>query len=123
MHQYTRTTSHSQIANRKSKMRAFTLVELMVVILIIAILISILIPVVGSIKRKAQAASSLAQLNALRGAIEAYQQTYGAYPGPLADNIMFQVPPGDPNLPQGIFPAQQNGCHVTQSENLVLGLL
>src|SRR5215210_2946023 len=107
----------------RRRISAFTLVELMVVILIIGILIGILIPVVGAIKRKAQAASSLAQLNALRGAIEAYQQTYGAYPGPIADNIMFQVPPGDPNLPQGITPAQGSGCHVTQSENLVLGLL
>src|SRR6267143_2200381 len=107
----------------RRRVSAFTLVELMVVVLIIGILIGILIPVVGSIRRKAQAASSLAQLNALRGAIEAYQQTYGAYPGPLDDRFMFQGTPGDPSLPQGITPAQGNGSHVTQSENLVLGLL
>src|SRR5258705_12013029 len=93
---------------------AFTLVELLVVIFIIGVLISILVPMVSSIRRKAQAADSLAQIAVLRGAIEAYQQTYGAYPGPLRDEIMFQVPPGDPMLPQGIAPAQ-NGSHVTQS--------
>ena len=71
----------SSLVPRPSR-SAFTLVELMVVILIIGILVGILIPVVGSVRRKAQAAATLAQINAIRGAIEAYQGTYNAYPGP-----------------------------------------
>src|SRR5215210_1691162 len=110
----------------RRRISAFTLVELMVVILIIGILIGILIPVVGAIKRKAQAASSLAQLNALRGAIEAYQQTYGAYPGPIADAPMFQMQPGTGGqpgqIPANVFPVGP-ASRITQSENLVLGLL
>jgi prepilin-type N-terminal cleavage/methylation domain-containing protein len=109
----------SQIANRKS---AFTLVELLVVIMIIGILIGILIPVVTKIKAKGYAAATLAQINAIRGAIEAYQGTYNAYPGPLADHIMYQVPPGMPPLPTGIAPAQGGG-QMTMGENLVLGLM
>src|SRR3954468_7672349 len=109
----------------RRRIPAFTLVELMVVVLIIGVLIGILIPVVTTIKKKAQAADSMAQLNALRGAIEAYQQTYGAYPGPLRDDMMFAVPPGTPPLPMGIAPNPDHpsGSHVTQSENLVLGLM
>jgi prepilin-type N-terminal cleavage/methylation domain-containing protein len=97
---------------------AFTLVELLVVILIIGILVGILIPVVSSVRRKAQAAATLAQINAIRGAIEAYQGTYNAYPGPLADHVMYQVAPGSAPLPANI-----SGTQVTQSENGVLGLM
>src|SRR5687768_3107201 len=78
---------------------AFTLVELLVVILIIGILVGILIPVVTSVKAKANAASTLAQINALRGAVEAYQGTYNAYPGPIPDHHMYQLPPGTTPMP------------------------
>jgi prepilin-type N-terminal cleavage/methylation domain-containing protein len=110
----------SQIANRKS---AFTLVELLVVILIIGILVSILIPVVSSIRKKGYAAASLAQLNAIRGAIEAYQGTYNAYPGPLPDHYMYQLPPGTPPLPTNIQPSPLGSGQITMSENMVLGVM
>src|SRR5213595_1545614 len=96
----------SSIANRKS---GFTLVELMVVILIIGILVSILIPVASSIRRKGYAAATLAQINALRGAIEAYQGTYNAYPGPIPDHFMYQVAPGTPPLPANVQGAGGSG--------------
>ena len=101
---------------------AFTLVELMVVILIIGVLVSILIPVVTSIRKKGYAAATLAQLNALRGAIEAYQGTYNAYPGPIPDHHMYQLTPGQAPLPAGLAPAQGGG-QVTMAENLVLGIM
>ncbi|HEV8378688.1 MAG TPA: prepilin-type N-terminal cleavage/methylation domain-containing protein [Tepidisphaeraceae bacterium] len=101
---------------------AFTLVELLVVILIIGILVGILIPVVTKIKAKGYAATTLAQINALRGAIEAYQGTYNAYPGPIPDHYMYQLPPGQPPLPAGISPAQ-GSSQMTMAENLVLGLM
>src|SRR5258706_3591000 len=103
---------------RSSNPTAFTLVELMVVILIIGILVGILIPVVGSVRRKAQAAATLAQINAIRGAIEAYQGTYNAYPGPLADHVMYLVAPGQPPLPANV-----TGTQMTMAENMVLGVM
>jgi prepilin-type N-terminal cleavage/methylation domain-containing protein len=110
----------SSIANRKS---GFTLVELMVVILIIGILVSILIPVVSSVRRKGYAAATLAQINALRGAMEAYQGTYNAYPGPIPDHFMYQlIPPTPPQMPANISGAQGSG-QMTQTENAVLGLM
>src|SRR5258706_13896938 len=102
----------------RSSRSAFTLVELMVVILIIGILVGILIPVVGSVRRRAQAAATLAQINAIRGAIEAYQGTYNAYPGPLADHVMYVVAPG-----QAPLPANVTGTQMTMAENMVLGVM
>src|SRR5215212_6411907 len=107
-----------QIANRKS---AFTLIELMVVILIIGILVALLIPVASAIRRRGYATTSLAQLNALRGACEAYYQTYNSYPGPIPDLYMYQLAPNDPMLPTGVSPSSPNS-RITQSENGVLGL-
>src|SRR5436190_17034028 len=106
-------------ANRKS---AFTLVELMVVVLIIGVLVGILIPVVGKIRSRGQAAATLAQLNAIRGAIEAYYGTYNAYPGPVPDHFMYQLSPGQPPGPQNINGAQ-SGAQMTMSENGVLGIV
>jgi len=94
----------------------------MVVILIIGILVSILIPVVSSIRKKGYAASTLAQLNAIRGAIEAYQGTYNAYPGPIPDHHMYQLTPGQPPLPAGVLPAQ-GSSQMTMAENMVLGIM
>lgn len=86
--------------------RAFTLVELLVVIGIIMILLTILVPLATRIQSSARSADAAAQLNAIRGAIEAYHNTFGSYPGPL------------PNTGVGIsgIPA------ITGSENLALGL-
>jgi prepilin-type N-terminal cleavage/methylation domain-containing protein len=108
-------------AKRKS---AFTLIELMVVIMIIGILVGILIPVVGVIRRKAQAAASLAQINALRGAVEAYHGTYNAYPGPIPDHYMYQLQPGQAPLPANLQPSPLGGSpQMTQAENMALGLM
>jgi len=93
-------------AKRKS---AFTLVELLVVILIIGILVGILIPVVTKVKSHAYAATTLAQINALRGAIEAYQGTYNAYPGPIPDHMMYQLPPGQAPMPLNMSGANGSG--------------
>ena len=101
---------------------AFSLVELMVVILIIGILVGILIPVVTKVRTKGYAASTLAQLNAIRSAMEAYQGTFSAYPGPIPDHFMYLVDPGTPPLPAGLI-AAGSGARMTMGENGVLGLM
>jgi prepilin-type N-terminal cleavage/methylation domain-containing protein len=118
-------SSRSSILHpRSANPAAFTLVELLVVILIIGILIGILIPVVTKIKIAGQKADSLAQLNAIRGAIEAYHGTYNAYPGPVPDIQMFQVPTGTNMAPfPSNIPGNLPNAHMTASENLVLGLM
>lgn len=95
-----------------ARRRAFTLTELMISIAIIAILIAILVPAVSKVRTRAQAAATAAQIAALQSAIEAYNQTFRAYPGPLSND----------DIIRGVSIQNVNGT-ITMSENLVLGLL
>jgi prepilin-type N-terminal cleavage/methylation domain-containing protein len=64
------------VNNRK----AFTLVELIVVIGIIAILAGILLPAVNHMRRSAQITGQKADFQAIASALEAYQKDFGDYP-------------------------------------------
>lgn len=116
--------------------RAFTLVELLVVIGIITILIGILIPVVGKVRTAARNASTASFISQLSSAIDAYYQDYRSYPGPLSNLEVWNSssPPAitidtDPQITsQGFATVQPTGAgafreQITMSENLVLGLL
>lgn len=63
-----------------SKQKAFTLIELLMVIAIIGILAGILIPVVGLVKQKATIAASKAQLSGYVNAIGLFKGEYNYYP-------------------------------------------
>ena len=60
--------------------RAFTIVELAMVVIIIAMLLSILLPSVVAVRAKAKETAQKAQLNAISTALEAFKQDYGYYP-------------------------------------------
>lgn len=111
--------------------RGFTMVELMTVLTIIVILITIVIPVVSSVRKKAAAASVGAQLSAIAGAMDRYHQEFGAYPGPVSDDMMYPggTAPGGNVLPgEAIYkldgtPIGDGATHyITETENAVLGL-
>src|SRR4051812_11929965 len=61
--------------------RAFTLVELLVVIGIIGLLVSILLPALGRARRQAQEIACMANLRSLGQALTMYTQQSGYYPG------------------------------------------
>jgi prepilin-type N-terminal cleavage/methylation domain-containing protein len=65
--------------------RAFTLVELLVVIAIIAILIAILLPVLNRVKQQAQQVKCQANLYQIGQAMTMYTGQYGYFPGDLLD--------------------------------------
>ena len=67
---------------RQLQRRAFTLVEMLVVIAIIAILAGILIPVVGRAKTKAKVAASRVEMAGLETAIKSYKNDYNRWPIP-----------------------------------------
>jgi prepilin-type N-terminal cleavage/methylation domain-containing protein len=114
--------------------KAFTLVELLVVIGIIAILIALVVTVIPRIRRAAYGAATSAQLSAISNAIQQYYSDFKAYPGPLANNqlgIAYDSSGTQSSLPNaGGFPLTGiNGIsfssqkHFTGAQNLLLGLL
>lgn len=60
--------------------KAFTLIELMMVVAIIAILAGILIPAVGLVRQKTAIASSKARIAQYLNALHAFKSEYGYYP-------------------------------------------
>lgn len=64
----------------KQKRKAFTLIELLMVIAIIGILAGILIPAVGSVRKQASIAASKSQLANYISAVELYKSEYKFYP-------------------------------------------
>src|SRR5687767_4850748 len=103
----------------RQRRRAFTLVELLVVIGIIAVLAGILIPVIGRVRQQAYAANTQAQITALLGVIQAYEGDFKAYPGPLSNMQVNQTMAG---VAPGFVLADGTEDQITMSENLVLGL-
>ena len=112
-----------------ARRRGFTLIELLVTLGIIVLLISILLPVVSRVRKTAQKASVEAELQSISSAIEQYQQTYGAYPGPLSDGQLYQFKDQPAGTPSGVAcytGTQQinpNMTNVTGTENLVLAMM
>lgn len=121
--------------------KAFTLVELLVVVAIIAVLVGILIPVVGKIRISAQETSTRSLITQIESACQAYYGDYTAYPGPFSPGFMVQEVQTDLTSSEPIYDQQfqnpitdgnaQDGWNglsgndikrLTGTENLVLGL-
>lgn len=66
-----------------TRKRAFTLVELLTVIAIIALLAAIAFPVLARAKDNANRSSDIANMNAVRTALQLYRVDQGAYPPAL----------------------------------------
>ena len=60
--------------------KAFTIVELIMVVIIIALLLGILLPAVSTIRTKAKETAQKAQFATIDMALEAFKQDYGDYP-------------------------------------------
>ena len=108
--------------------RAFTTIELLVVIGIIVALIGILIPVVGKVRESAKATDTAAWVQQLSGAVEAYHSDFRAYPGPLANNEIRNASAAPVVFATGVsgFKDATGAAgpnKITMSENLVLGLI
>ena len=65
---------------RNSRVDAFTLIELMVVLVVIAILTGITIPVTKYVSQRAKDAQFEVQMSKIKNALEDYRAKYGEYP-------------------------------------------
>jgi prepilin-type N-terminal cleavage/methylation domain-containing protein len=74
-----KTMKKNPSASRRRR-AGFTLVELLTVIAIIGILAALLLPVLAAVKRSAQKARALTEMQALATAIQAYDSAYGRFP-------------------------------------------
>ena len=93
--------------------KAFTLVEMMVVVAIIGILASILVPVLARSKIKAKVASAKFQMAELMAAAKSYKSDNGRYPMPsfLGDQPPAIGPHGDVTFGGG-FGLNNNNSYV-----------
>jgi len=71
-------TKNYTTSNRRS--RAFTLIEMLVVIAIIAILAGILLPALSKVKLQAKVRLAKAEMNMIASAIKDYESSYDRYP-------------------------------------------
>jgi prepilin-type N-terminal cleavage/methylation domain-containing protein len=81
-----RTTSKNQVAGQRTAQRAFTLIELLIVISIIAVLAAFTIPVMTSVLKSQKITVAKAELSYLETALESYKAKYGAYPPSNTNN-------------------------------------
>ena len=70
----------SHVGQRPQPPRAFTLIELLIVIAIIAILAGLLVPITGSMKKKRILTRARVELGLVQMAIENYKSKLGHYP-------------------------------------------
>src|SRR4051794_30635827 len=79
--------------DRRVRLRAFTLIELLIVVGIIAVLIGLLLPIVGKVRTHAKQVRCMTQLQANGRALQALAvQNGGRYPGSGAYTWYWDVP-------------------------------
>ena len=72
---------------KSSKARAFTLVEIMIVVAIVGLLLAIAIPAYKKLAQKSRVVAYTSNLRAMLGALEMYAMDYGNYPADVMPGI------------------------------------
>ena len=93
-----RATTTIAMASRTpaARRRAFTLVELLVVIGIIGLLIGLLLPALGKVMQRAKSTQTLGTMQEFSKACDAYFQEFGEYPAAVPDEYLYSDASGAP---------------------------
>ena len=103
MNRFSVVSPHNRIPSSLTARRAFTLVELLVVIGIIALLISILLPALNKARNSAKTAACLSNLRQINQAIMQYAAQYNGYLPPHNPGKMAVVGPGTASAPKSVL--------------------
>lgn len=104
--------------NMKQGKKAFTLVELMIVIAIIGVLVGMLTPMISGAQKRALATTSKTLFSNMVSALERYQTEYGYYPAFLTSRDRTNL--AQENFSEGMIKAltgkTPEGGRLTQSD-------
>ena len=92
--------------------RAFTLVELLVVIGIIGLLVGLLLPALGKVLARSRATATQGTMEEFAKACDAYFQEFNEYPAAVPEEVLYAGLDGDSALPR-----------ITAAENALLALM